>query len=75
MDVDQYSKLTTSEGRYEELTELLLDTELMRDQQAYIKLVKEHAELQPLVQLIRELRRVKETLSENKELLRETDDA
>lgn len=75
MDVDQYSKLTTSEGRYEELTELLLDTELMRDQQAYIKLVKEHAELQPLVQLIRELRTVKETLSENKELLRETDDA
>ena len=34
MDVDQYSKLPTSAARYEELTELLLDTELMRDQQA-----------------------------------------
>lgn len=75
MDVDQYSKLTTSEARYEELTEMLADTELMRDQQAYVKLVKEHAELQPLVQLIRALRTVKETIAENKDLLRETDDA
>ncbi len=74
MDIDQYAKLTASEARYEELTGLLADTELMRDQKAYVKLAKEHADLQPLVQLIRELRSVMETLEENRLLLGETDD-
>ena len=57
MDIDQHTKLTASEARYDELSEMLADVELMRDQQAYVKLVKEHAEIQPLVRLIRELRR------------------
>ena len=54
MEIDQYSKLTASEARYEELSGMLADTDLMRDQKAYIKLAKEHADLQPLVNLIRE---------------------
>ncbi len=75
MDIEQYSKLTASEARYEELTDMLADTALMRDQKAYIKLVKEHADLQPLVQLIRNLRSVRQTLDENRQLMNETDDA
>ncbi len=74
MDIDQYSKLTSSEERYRELTDLLADTELMRDQKAYVKLVKEHANLQPLVQLIDEIRKVRSALDENRDLARETDD-
>lgn len=75
MDIDQYTKLTSSETRYDELTELLADTGLMRDQKAYIRLVKEHAELQPLVQLIRDMRQVMDALEETRELLRDTDDS
>lgn len=75
IDIDQHSKLTVSEARYEELTTLLADTKLMRDQKAYIKLVKEHADLQPLVQLIRDLRAVREDLEENRSLFRESDDS
>ncbi len=74
MDIDQHTKLTASEARYDELSEMLADVELMRDQQAYVKLVKEHAEIQPLVRLIRELRRVQSELEENRNLLYETDD-
>lgn len=75
MDIDQYSKLTASEARYEELSDMLADTALMRDQQAYIKLVKEHADLQPLVLLIRDLRSVKLAVEENRQLMSEADDA
>ncbi|HPX93713.1 MAG TPA: peptide chain release factor 1 [Bacillota bacterium] len=75
MEIDQYSKLTASEARYEELSGMLADTDLMRDQKAYIKLAKEHADLQPLVNLIRELRSVKEAIEENRQLMNETDDA
>ena len=75
MEIDQYSKLTASEARYEELSDMLADTELMRDQKSYIKLVKEHADLQPLVQLIRQLRSAREAIEENRELMNETDDA
>ena len=74
MDIDQHTKLTASEARYDELSEMLADVELMRDQQAYVKLVKEHAEIQPLVRLIRELRRVQSELEENRNLLNDTDD-
>lgn len=74
MDIDQYSKLTASEERYRELTDMLADTELMRDQKAYIKLVKEHADLQPLVQMVGEMRAVQSALKENRDLVRETDD-
>ncbi|HZK29295.1 MAG TPA: peptide chain release factor 1 [Clostridia bacterium] len=74
MDIDQHSKLTASEARYDELSDMLADTALMRDQKAYIKLVKEHAGLQPLVRLIRELRHVRTELDENRELSYETDD-
>ena len=75
MEIDQYSKLTASEARYEELSDMLADTELMRDQKAYIKLVKEHADLQPLVQLIRQLRSAREAIEENRGLMTEKADA
>ncbi len=75
MEIDQYTKLTASEARYEELSDMLADTALMRDQKAYIRFLKEHADLQPLVQLIRQLRSVKEAIEENRELMNETDDA
>ena len=74
MDIDQYSKLTVSEARYDELTEMLADTDLMRDQKAYVKLAKEHADLTPLVQLICEFRDLRADLEENRELIRESDD-
>ncbi len=74
MDINELSKLTASEARYDELTEMLADTALMRDQKAYIRLAKEHAELQPLVQLVRDLRKVQAELEENRSLLYETDD-
>ena len=74
MDIDQYSKLTVSEERYDQLTDMLADTDLMRDQKAYVKLVKEHADLMPLVQLIRQLRDIRADLEENRELARESDD-
>ena len=74
MDIGELTKLTTSEDRYDELTEMLADTTLMRDREAYVRLVKEHAELQPLVQLVSANSERFRRLAVNRALLYETDD-
>ena len=75
IDIDDASKLTASEARFEELTRQLADVSIMQDQARYIKLAKEHAALMPLVTDIQSWRNVMSEIRENEELLRESDDA
>ena len=75
IDIDDASKLTASEARYDELTRQLADVSIMQDQARYIALAKEHASLTPLVTNIKSWRSVMTEIRENEELLQESDDA
>ena len=74
IDIDDASKLTASEARFEELTRQLADVSIMQDQARYIKLAKEHAALMPLVTDIQSWRNVMSEIREMKNFLRESDD-
>ncbi len=72
---DRDKRLDASVSRYEELNTLLADTETMKDQEKYLALVQEHAALSDLVADIRQSRKLKEEIEENRVLLTESDDA
>ncbi|HHU06995.1 MAG TPA: peptide chain release factor 1 [Clostridiaceae bacterium] len=72
---DRDKRLDASVSRYEELNTLLADTDIMKDQEKYLALVQEHAALSDLVADIRESRKLKAELEENRVLLTESDDA
>lgn len=72
---DRDIRLDASVSRYEELNTLLADAELMKDQEQYIALLQEHAALSELVADIKQSRKLKEELEENRVLLTESDDA
>ena len=72
---DRDTRLDASVSRYEELNTLLADTETMKDQEKYLALVQEHAALSDLVADIRQSRKLKEEIEENRVLLTESDDA
>lgn len=60
--------------RYDELNMLLADPDVMKDQDRYKKLMKEHSRLEPLVADIRRLDELERLLGETKELLTDSDD-
>ena len=72
---DRDIRLDASVSRYEELNTLLADAEIMKDQEQYIALLQEHAALSELVADIKQSRKLKEELEENRVLLTESDDA
>ena len=66
-------KLKTIEDKYEELTELLMDQSVLSKPSELHKYSKERAELQPLVEKIREYRKLLSDMEGAEELLKEGD--
>jgi peptide chain release factor 1 len=66
-------KLKTIEERYEELTQLLMQPDVLSNPQEYQKYSKEQAELVPLVEKISEYKKLLNDMEEAEELLRSGD--
>ena len=67
-------KLAFTENKYEELSVKISDPSIMANQSEWRKLCKEHAELETLVTVYREYKKVVEDLAANKEMLSEESD-
>ena len=66
-----FEKLEAIEKRYEELTKEISDPELISNQAQWRKAMKEHADLEELVQKFREYKKVKKEMEEAEELLKD----
>lgn len=66
-------KLLLIEEKYENLTELLMDPKVLSVQSDVQKYSREHAELQPLVEKIREYKKIISELDSTEELLKSGD--
>jgi peptide chain release factor 1 len=67
-------KLKDLENKYEELNRKMADPEVIADQGTYRALVKEHAELEPIVNSARKLFKAQNELADARELLADSDD-
>lgn len=67
-----FEQLDTFIIRYEELSELLSDPEVISDTQRLMELTKEEADLRPKVEVFRRYQRIQEELVETEELLSES---
>lgn len=67
-------KLSFLESKYKELSEKIIDQEVMSDMKEWQKLVKEHAELEPIVMKYREYENAVKTLEDDNEMLKESTD-
>ena len=68
-----FKKLDEVEDRYEELSQMLSDPEVLADQSAFQKLVKEHSNISAVVESYREYKDVVSELADNKELVSDPD--
>ena len=64
-----FQKLEDVEKRFMEITEKISDPEVISRQNEWKQLMKEHAELEPIVLKFREYKKVKNDLEESKEML------
>jgi len=69
-----FDKLTGVEERFANIETLLSDPDVIRDQDAYRKHSKEHAELSKIVSVHRDYKQVAKDIRESKELLRDSDE-
>ncbi len=69
-----FEKLSFIEERFTDLAAKISDPDIIADQETWRKLCKEHSDISPIVEKYREYKQVKETVSEAKELLGETQD-
>ena len=67
-------RLRNLEKQYAELEERLADPEVIRAQDVYQKLMKEHAELAPLVQAFRRYQHLDKELADSQSLLKDESD-
>lgn len=67
-------KLQAVDERYEELTALIVDPEVISNRDTYRKYTKEHAEIEPIVHAYREWKRVSKDLDDNLAILEESND-
>jgi peptide chain release factor 1 len=68
-----FEKLEAVEKRYEELTKMIADPELISNQSEWQKLMKEHASMEEIVIKFREYKKVKQTMEEAEELMQDPD--
>ena len=68
-----FSKLDDIEHRYEEVVRLISDPKTISDQERYVSLTKEHADLEPIVEEFRRYRDVMRQIDDNKTLLDDND--
>ena len=64
-----FEKLEAVEKRYEELTKLISDPEVISNQAEWQKLMKEHASIEDIVLKFREYKKAKQSMEEAEELL------
>ncbi|MCZ3393335.1 PCRF domain-containing protein, partial [Enterococcus faecium] len=69
--MDIIEKVQAVADRYEELSELLADPEVLGDSQRYQELSKEEGEIRETVEKYREYRKTVDAIAENEELQRE----
>ncbi|MBP1920538.1 peptide chain release factor 1 [Youngiibacter multivorans] len=67
-------RLNFVEGKYEELTLRISDPSVMANQSEWQRLVKEHAELQNVVTMYREYKKLEQELANNMDMLEIEDD-
>lgn len=66
-----FDKIQLAENRYEEVTNMLSDPAVISNQDQYRKLMKEHADLEELVQKYKEYKQLSETIQETRAMLDE----
>ena len=66
-----FDKLELVENRYEELTQMISDPEVIANQTEWQKLMKEHASIEEVVQKYREYKKVKQDMEEAKEMMQD----
>ena len=64
-----FEKLEAVEKRYEELTKMISDPEVISNQSEWQKLMKEHASIEDIVLKIREYKQAKQAMDEAKEMM------
>mgnify|MGYP003293441320 CR=1 FL=1 len=64
-----FDKLEAVEKRYEELTKMIADPEVISNQSEWQKLMKEHADITPIVEKYREYKKAQTAETELKEML------
>ena len=66
-----FEKLQAVEERYEELTKLIANPEVIANQAEWQKLMKEHASIEDIILKFREYKKVKEAMEEAEELMQD----
>jgi len=69
-----FDKLEFIEEKYEDLSHKISDPEIIADQNQWKKLVKEHADIEPLVEKFREYKSVLKGIEDSEEMLKEEED-
>ena len=64
-----FQKLDSVEKRYEDLTKKISDPEIISKQDEWKNYMKEHAEIEPIVEKYREYKKVKQAIEDAKEML------
>jgi peptide chain release factor 1 len=68
-----FEKLKGVEERFLEIERHLSEPEIVKDRQAYQKLIREHAELNKIVSVFKEYQRILQGIEESAELLQDSD--
>ena len=68
-----FDKLEAVEKRYEELTKMIADPEVISNQSEWQKMMKEHAGMEEIVIKFREYKKVKQSMEEAEELMQDPD--
>lgn len=69
-----FENLSSIKDKFKNLETIIADPETMKDMDHWQKLVKEHADLKPIVEKYEEYSKAQDTLEEDKEMLSETND-
>ena len=67
-----FDKLEAVEARYEELTKLISDPEVIANQTEWQKLIKEHSSIEEVVLKFREYKKEKQRMDDAKEMMIKT---
>ena len=68
-----FEKLEAVEKRYEELTKMIADPEIIANQTEWQKLMKEHASIEEIVAKFREYKKVKKAMEDAEDLMQDPD--
>ena len=68
-----FEKLEAVEKRYEELTKIISDPEVISNQAEWQKAMKEHASIEEVVMKFREYKKIKQSMNDAEELMQDPD--